>query len=284
MTGLILVGLVPFAVLGVLLLVPVLRALPAATGEPSTVRRGVVPAAVATAFGIAALSWAAQHPSPGMLLLGVAGLAALVPALRVLLPRGTALARPGLPATVFARAVLAGAFFGVEAYVPLVLTSVHGFSPALAGVPLTVGACGWAAASHWQGRHVEIPRSVLIRTGLTTLAIGLAGTALAGPHWSTGWLVLPFWLVAGASMGLAYPSISVLSLDYAAPRDRGFVSSALQVADMTTAATMVGLGGVMLATFASTADPVAAIVPLNLLMAALALVGAVAFRPARETS
>jgi MFS family permease len=96
--------------------------------------------------------------------------------------------------------------------------------------------------------------------------------------------VLPFWLLAGASMGLAYPSISVLSLDYAAPRDRGFVSSALQVADMTTAATMVGLGGVMLATFASTADPVAAIVPLNLLMAALALAGAVAFRPARETS
>jgi MFS family permease len=277
-------GIAPFAVLGVLLLVPVLRSLPAATGEPSTVRRGVAPAAVATAFGIAALSWAAQHPSAGTLFLGLAGLAALVPALRVLLPRGTALARPGLPATVFARGVLAGAFFGVEAYVPLVLTSVHGFSPALAGVPLTVGACGWAAASHWQGRHVEIPRPVLIRTGLTTLAIGLAGTALAGPHWSTGWLVLPFWLVAGASMGLAYPSISVLSLDYAAPRDRGFVSSALQVADMTMAAAMVGLGGVMLATFGSTTDPVAAIVPLNLLMAALALAGAVAFRPARETS
>jgi MFS family permease len=277
-------GIAPFAVFGVLLLMPVLRALPAAEGAPGTVRRGVAPAAVATAFGIAALSWAAQHPSLGSLWLGLAGLAALVPALRVLLPRGTALARPGLPATVLARGVLAGAFFGVEAYVPLVLTSVHGFSPALAGLPLTVGACGWAAASHWQGRHVEIPRPVLIRTGLTTLAIGLAGTALAGPHWSTGWLVLPFWLVAGASMGLAYPSISVLSLDYAAPRDRGFVSSALQVADMTMAATMVGLGGVMLATLASTADPTAAIVPLNLLMAALALAGAVAFRPARETS
>ena len=85
-------------------------------------------------------------------------------------------------------------------------------------------------------------------------------------------------------MGLAYPSISVLSLDYAAPRDRGFVSSALQVGDMTIRGAMVGLGGVMLATLASTADPTAAIVPLNLLMAALALVGALVFRPAREAS
>jgi MFS family permease len=279
-------GIAPFAVLGVVLLFPTIRNLPSAEGAPSTVRRGVAWAAVATAFGISALSWAAQHPSLGMLWLGLAGLAALVPALRVLLPRGTFTARPGLPATVLARGLLAGAFFGVEAYVPLVLTSVHGFSPALSGVPLTVGACGWAAASNWQGRHVEIPRHVLIRFGLTTLGIGLAGTALIGPHWgwALGWLIVPFWLVAGASMGLAYPSISVLSLDYAAPRDRGFVSSALQVADMTMAATMVGLGGVMLTTLASTADPTAAIVPLNLLLAALALVGALVFRPEPETS
>jgi hypothetical protein len=83
-------------------------------------------------------------------------------------------------------------------------------------------------------------------------------------------------------MGLAYPSISVLSLDYAAPRDRGFVSSALQVNDMTFAAISVGLGGVMLATFASTTEPSAAIVPLNLLLAGLALFGALVFRPVRE--
>jgi MFS family permease len=277
-------GIAPFAVLGVVLLLPAIRSLPAADPTPGTARRGVGPAAVATAFGISALSWAAQHPSLGTLWLGLAGLAVLVPGLRVLLPRGTFTARPGLPATVLARGVLAGAFFGVEAYVPLVLTSVHGFSPALAGVPLTVGACGWAAASNWQGRHVDIPRPVLVRVGLTTLAIGLAGTALAGPHWSSGWVLLPFWLVAGASMGLSYPSISVLGLDYAAPRDRGFVSAALTVADMTMSATMIGFGGVMLATLASTADPTAAMVPFNLLMAALALCGALALRPGRETS
>lgn len=277
-------GIAPFAVLGVLLLLPAIRSLPAAEGAPSTARRGVAPAAVATAFGIAALSWAAQHPSLGTLWLGLAGLAALVPALRVLLPRGTLAARPGLPAVVLARGVLAGVFLGVEAYVPLTLSAVHGFSPALAGLPLTLGACGWAAASHWQGRHVDIPRDRLIRLGLGTLGLAVAGMALVGPDWGLAWLVLPFWLVAGCSMGLAYPSISVLSLDHAAPRDRGFVSSALQVSDMTMSAVLVGLGGVMLTTFASAAHPSAAIVPLDLLLAGLALLAALVLRPARASS
>jgi hypothetical protein len=40
----------------------------------------------------------------------------------------------------------------------------------------------------------------------------------------------------------------------------------------------------MLATFASAAAPSAAIVPLNLLLAGVALVGVLVFRPARQAS
>jgi MFS family permease len=276
-------GIAPFALLGVLLLTPVIRKLPATEPDPGAARRkGVAVAAVATAFGIAALTWSAQHPSFLTLWLGLAGVAALVPALRVLMPKGTFTAKPGLPATVLVRGVLAGAFFGVEAYVPLTLTAVHGFSPAMSGIPLTVGAIGWAGASHWQGRHPDLDRGSLIRAGLVALACGLAAMSLVGADWGLAWLALPFWLVAGTAMGLAYPSISVLSLDYAAAGDRGFVSSALQVNDMTFSALSVGLGGVMLATFASTEAPSAAIVPLNLLLAAFALFGALVFRPLRE--
>jgi len=273
-------GFIPFALLGMLLLVPVTRKLPRTERDAADppARRGLPLAAVGAAFGISALTWAAQHPSLLTLWLGLAGLGALVPAMRVLMPRGTFAARPGLPATVLMRGVLAGAFFGVEAFVPLTLTAVHGFSPAMSGIPLTVGAIGWAGASHWQGRHPDLDRRVLIRVGLLAQAAGLAAMALVAADWGLAWLVLPFWLVAGAAMGLAYPSISVLSLDYAAPHERGYVSSALQVNDMTFAAITVGLGGVMLATFASTAAPSAAIVPLNLLLAGLALFGALVFR------
>jgi MFS family permease len=277
-------GIAPFALFGVLLLAPVIRSLPAVDRQAQTARRGVAIAAVATAFGISALTWAAQHPSFGTLWLGLAGLAALVPALRMLLPRGTFTARPGLPAVVLMRGMFAGAFFGVEAYLPLTLTAVHGFSPAMSGVPLTVGAIGWAAASHWQGRHPDLDRAKLIRLGLVMLAAALAAMTLVAADWGLAWLALPLWTVTGAAMGLSYPSISVLSLDHAAPRDRGFVSSALQVNDMTFAAITVGFGGVMLATFASTAAPAAAIVPFTLLMAGLALLGALLFRPVRQAT
>lgn len=275
-------GLVPLAVLGALLLVPTLRALPRTRPEPGApARRGLPLAAVAAAAGVSALTWAVQHPSGTTLWIGLAGLAALAPALRVLLPRGTLRARPGLPLVVLSRGLFAGAFFGVEAFVPLTLTAVHGYSPAEAGLPLTVGALGWSAASTWQGRHPDVPRARLIRTGFLVLASGLAGMVLIAPAWGPGWLAAPLWVVCGAGMGLAFPSLSVLALGQAREGERGFASSALQVSDLVLSATMIGLGGVLLTALASTAAPTAAVVPLDLAMAGVALLGAVLFRPSR---
>jgi MFS family permease len=277
-------GLVPFAVLGLLLMAPALRNLPEVdeAAPQATPRRGVPLAAVATALGLVAVTWAAQHPSPGAAGLGLAGVAALVPALRVLLPRGTFTARRGLPVTILTRGLLAGAFFGVEAFVPLTLVSVHGYSLVAAGLPLTVGALGWAAASHWQGRRPDLSRPLLIRTSFQILTVSLAAMALVAPSWGPAWLTYPLWIAGGAAMGLAFPAVGVLTLEYAPPRDRGFASSALQVSDMVFAAAMVGLGGVLLATVASPAAPTGALVPFDLLLAGLALLGAVLYRFARR--
>lgn len=275
-------GLVPLALAGVLMLVPTVRALPkmdpATVTAPTGRRRWLPLAALAAGFGLTALTWAAQHPSIGTLWLGLAGIAAIAPALRVLLPVGTLTARPGLPATVLARGLFAGAFFGVEAYLPLTLTSVHGFSPAFAGLPLTVGALGWSAMSHWQGRRPRSDRTRLIRGSFVVMALSVAGMALVGPDWGLAWLALPLWFATGAAMGTAYPVIGVLALELADDGERGFASSALQVADMLFAAVTIGLGGVLLAAIASAAHPTAAVVVLALVMACLAVLGAVVYR------
>jgi len=128
--------------------------------------------------------------------------------------------------------------------------------------------------------HVVVTRQVLLDGPMTLFAtltlLLLVRFVLSGrPGWLYG---------AGAAMGLSYPSTNLLGLDYATPRDRGFVSSALQVNDMTFAALSVGLGGVMLATFASADAPSAAIVPLNLLLAGLALFGALVYRAAPQAT
>ncbi|GGS52535.1 MULTISPECIES: MFS transporter [Actinokineospora] len=270
-------GLAPLALLGVLLLIPTLRDLPS-TESSGPARRGLPLAAVAAGTGIAALTWAVQHKT---LWLGLLGLVLLAPALRVLLPAGTLRGRPGLPRVVLGRGLFAGAFFGVEAFVPLTLTAVHGYSPALAGLPLTVGALGWSAASWWQGR-VELPRSVLVRIGFTILAVGLAGMALVAPDWPLAWTASLWWAIAGAGMGMAFPAVSVLALDYAAESERGFASSALQVSDMVFSAVMVGTGGVLLAALASTAAPTQAVLVLNLAMAGVAALGALLFARVRD--
>lgn len=268
-------GLAPFVALGIVLLLPLIRTLPRTAAGKADTRRWLFVSAVAASAGLSALTWAAQHPGLATALLGVAGLVVLAPALRRLLPPGTLRAARGLPMVVLSRGLLTGAFFGVEAYLPLTLTAVHGTSPALAGLPLTVGAIGWSSASAWQGRRPDHPRARLLRCGYLMLAFGLAGTTVgtiaAVPFWS----VLPFWIIAGAGMGLAMPSVSVRLLELSPPADRGFNSAALQIWDMLLSAACIGFGGVLLVTVASAGAPTRAVVVLNLMMAGLALVGAV---------
>ncbi|TCO60735.1 MFS transporter [Actinocrispum wychmicini] len=266
-------GLVPLVVVAALLLVPVLRRLPEHDGAPP--RQGRLLAAVGAAAGVAGLSWAAQHPSAVMVALGLASLAVLYVAQRSLLPAGTLLARRGLPVTILARGLLAGAYFSCVAYVPLTLTVVHGFDPLLAGLPLTVGSLGWASASAWQGRHRDLARPVLLRWGFVFVAAGVATLSLVAPAWGVPWVALPAMALAGAGMGLGVSSVSVLTLAASTPSDRGFNSSAMWLADQLGSAVLVGIGGILV--------PAAGAGTLNLLMAGVAVVGAVVTGP-RVTS
>ncbi|HEX6342018.1 MFS transporter [Umezawaea sp.] len=271
---LVFLALAPLVLIGFLLLVPVLRTLPVHVDGVVPARRGLLLAAVGGGVGVSALSWAAQHPRGLNLVLGVVGLVVLVPSLRILLPRGTLTARRGLPVVVLARGMLAGSFFATEAFIPLTLTSVHGYSPLQAGIPLTLSALGWSSASMWQSRRSDIPRGTLVRWGFVLNATGIAGVTLIAPEWGPAWATAPLWAIAGAGMGLAMSSVSVLVLAASTDADRGFNSSAVQISDMLGSAFLVGLGGVVVTTFASTAAPTAAIIPFDLAMAALAVLGA----------
>jgi MFS family permease len=204
----------------------------------------------------------------------VAGSAALVVGLRPLLPAGTARARRGLPAVIASRGLLAGAFFGMDALLPLTLTAIHGFSPTAAGLPLTAGAIGWAVASQLQGRRPDVPRERVLRLGFVLLAAGLAGTALAAIPTLGGWPAYVTWAVAGLGMGLGMPSVGVLLLDQSTERDRGANSAALQISDVTTAALCIGLAGVLIAaaTDGVLSVPAAVLVTIAV-FTALALVG-----------
>lgn len=263
-------GLVPFVVVALALVVPGVRRL-RRSGPPAGTGRGLVAAAAGAALGVTAVSWAGQHPDRIGAITAVAALAVLVPALRRLLPAGVFRGGRGIPTVVAARGLIAGVFFAGNSYLPLILTATHGWSLTEAGVPLVVAALGWAAASAWQGRHPDLPRTTLLRVGFGALAVGVAGLLAVTPEAGPAWVAVPAWTVAGVGMGLGYSAVSYLLLHHSQVHQVGSHTAAAQVADQLTTATLVGLGGALLAVLAT---PATALTVLLVPLVVLAVLGA----------
>jgi MFS family permease len=279
---LVFLGLAPFVAIGGVLLMPALRILPVRSdASPHGAGLGRVGRALVLAVAIALLQQAGQHPTPVWLVAGAAGLAALLWALRGLLPAGTARLRPGVPTAVAFRGILAGAFFGVDALLPLTLSVQHGYSASIAALPLLVGAVGWSIGSWIQGRYVGPHRYRLIRAGFACITVAAAGTALAAWPTSPGWLAIPAWSIAGLGAGLGMASVGILLLDRTTAQERGRDSAALQLADGVMSALTTGLGGVLVAAAVRhVIGYTAAFVAVDLTMAVLAATGAVLARRA----
>jgi MFS family permease len=276
-------GLVPFALVGAALLVPVLRSLRvplrAEAGGLADPRR--ILRALAVAAGIAALEGAGQHPSQASLVAAAFGLAALVWGLRVLLPAGTVRIRRGVSAPIALRALLAGAFFGVESTVPLSMTVQHGYGATAAALPLACSGLSWAAGSWWQGRtgrgDEQTLRARLVRRGFGCVVLAALAVAATVQPGAPAWLIYPSWALAGLGAGLAMSTVSVLLLRYTTDADRGADSAALQLADATASAVTTGVAGVLVAAAARAAiGYTAAFTALDVAMALVAVVGVVA--------
>lgn len=272
-------GLLPLVAIGAAMLAPALHLLPQHTVSEERARPGLVPASLAVATGLIALSWAGQNlsgrmPAAAYAAVGLGGLLFATVGLRRLLPAGTATGRPGLPAVVLCRALIAGAYNTVDVYLPLALTVVHHATPAFAGLPLTAGALGWSATSLWQGRYPDISRTLLLRVGMCLVGIAAAGMALIALPGLPGWLAFPLWVIGGAGMGLGFPSIAVLQLAHSTPANRGFASSATQLSEMVGTVVLVGVGGMLVNAVASATHPAGGLILLDLLVGAGALAAA----------
>ena len=102
-----------------------------------------------------------------------------------------------------------------------------------------------------------MPRVLVLRAGLALMSTGLAVTTLLAWPGLTPWVGLAGWCVAGLGMGLASPSLSVLTLDLSADHEQGRNSSALQMAGSTSMALTLAAGGTLLALSAPDPGPLA---------------------------
>ncbi|MEV4251844.1 MFS transporter [Spirillospora sp. NPDC049652] len=265
-------GLIPLVVPAAALLVPALRDVGPGEGTPRRTPAVRYLAAVTVSGGAGVLLYGLQHPGVVMAVGVAAGLAGLGFGLPKMLPTGTLRFGRGLPSVVLTRGLLSGAFFGMDVFIPLALTSLHKFSPPQAGVVLTLGALGWSAASQIQGRS-ERPRAFFVRLGAVLVTAGIAGAAVAVQV--SGWAAAPAWALGGAGMGFAISSLSVLTLNDSPQEEQGVNSAALQIADNLGSSLFVGAAGALVAAV-GTDHLGTGLAVAGVLMTALATLGVVA--------
>jgi len=235
--------------LAALLLLPAFGGLPrpAPADEPAAAPRGLVGWALLGALGALLLHAAGQAGAPPAKAVAlVLGLVAAAAAARHLLPRGSLQARPGLPAVVALRGLLAAAFGSAEVFLPLYLTHAQGWSLAQAGLMLSAGAVLWSAGSAVQARiGVERHRRRGLQAGFGLVAAGLALVTAQMLLGHSAWLLVAGWSLTGFGIGLSFPMLSVLTLSLSPPGEQGGNASALQLADALCSSATLAVAGAL---------------------------------------
>lgn len=208
---------------------------------------------------------------PAALLLG--GLAVALPALSRLFPAGVLRLDTPLKAGYILRFLLAFAFFGTEAILPLGYAELRGVTLFQAGLALTAGSLTWAATSfahsrldeRTQGRY----RPLLVRVGGALIALGLLSVWWGMHTQAPLWFPLLGWAITALGMGCSYPAHTLVVMAHAPEGQQGEVSGTLQLADMLGSGLGAGLGGALIAAL-TTAQGVPTQLVLLLALALLA--------------
>ena len=228
-------------------------ALDAAAGR----RRALWGTVLALAVFVAQWAGSAAASSPSAAVpvwaAAVLGTGAAVVAVIRLLPAGTLRLARGLPSVVATRGLLSAGFVAAEAFLPLMLLAAYGVDPATAGLALTAGAVGWAVGSFLQAR-ASGRRHRLLVIGATMLAAAVGGIGLLASPAVPFWVIVAVWSFAGAAMGLALSSTSVMVLALSTSADRGRNSASLQISDQLGAVAGTTVAGIL---FALLQDPAA---------------------------
>jgi MFS family permease len=245
-------GVLPLIVIATALILPRLRGIDGAPvlidAAPTARKRSRLLPALAAAAGTGLLQYAGQLLTWVSLPLLVAAIALLVPSVPRLLPAGALRFARGLPTVVVLRGVFAGAFFGAEVFVPLLLIEQRGLATTLAGASLTGGALTWSLGSWYQGRpHRRFSRNQLVTLGLILVAAGIAITSTVLASAMPPFMAAIGWLVAGLGMGLGITSLSVLLLELSPIEDQGANAAAMQVSDAFGSIVLIGAAGAIFA-------------------------------------
>ncbi len=246
---LVFLGLLPLLPLVAALTLPHVRSIgPVRASEEPAAYAGpgvVVRLALGSSLALAGLAVTVLPLAVGLVVVGVFVGA---PALGKLLPAGSFRASRGIPAVVAVAGLLVMAFFGAEAFLPLLLKEVRGQSTTFAGLTLTCASVTWMTGAWLHERAVgRVPRRTVAVAGLGFVLLGLLVAGAVVFEEAPAWLALAGWTVGGLGMGLAYSALMVLGLAQAPEASVGSYSASIQLANVLGSAVGASVGGAILA-------------------------------------
>lgn len=264
---------------GAMMLVPLLRVRESVAGDPGVPwSRSRLAWSILAAVAALGVGLSTELADPWRWIVAVGAIGLTVVAVRPLLPAGTLRAARGMPATVLMRAVVAGAFFGTEIYLPYLLIERYEYSPGVAGAVLTGAGVSWATASWLQGRLGDRVSNVdAVRIGTGVLAGALVVVLLMALLGLSPIIAFVAWTFAGAGMGFMYPRFSVAVLELSPKEAQGFNSAALTIGESLGAA--VALAVTALAASAVVGGAFTAEFVVTVVIAVVAVVLAPRVRP-----
>jgi MFS family permease len=253
-------GLLPLIIVSSSIAFPAVRRVGPNLSESANAAtlRERAPLAIVVALGTGLLLAGMTSGQPTLIVvLGVAGAALAIFALRRLTPPGTLTAARGLPTAVLMRGIITFAFFAVDAYVALALVEWRGLRPAEAGIALTAATISWTAGSWTQARlSSRFAPERFVRVGLLVLVAGIASFELVLLPSVTPWIAIPTLALAGYAMGLAYSPLALIVLREAPAGEQGRASSAISLTDSLGTALGTGITGALVAaSVRSVGDP-----------------------------
>jgi len=230
----------PLVGVGLALVWPVAgRAAPAAPPAASAPLRWSLQVAGAGVLCLVAVTQLTAATVP----LLASGLALGLPAVARLSAGGQTAAPRSLRLALALVALITLAFFAVNSFLPLLLTRVRHEGLILASLAITASTLGWSLGNWWQSQQVaRWSARRLIALGTAALGIGILGVAatLAG---APAVLADVAWTVAGAGIGIAYPTVYLVATQAAVAATAAATAGLVMVMDTLGASAGSGLAG-----------------------------------------
>lgn len=155
--------------------------------------------------------------------------------------------QPGTRSAIATGLLVSLAFLSVEAFLPLVLTRMKGFSFAAAGLPLTVSSVMWALGAWLQARTRPSQWRATASIGALLIAAGVGATSSVLFDAVPGWVAYFTWGVAAFGMGLVFTIVQHAAIDAAPVGREARVGAAVELANTIGVAAGTGLAAILFA-------------------------------------